>query len=48
MPEGKWKLHSSQNKFGKSSYQEIVKDGLGGDLSNSNDAVKHYQKTENK
>ena len=48
MPDLKCKLHISGNLFGKCSNQTSFKDGLGGALGNMNDAVRHYQKNENK
>ena len=46
MTERKWKLHSSQNCFGKRSEQVYVKEGLVVTLYNRAAAVKQYQKSE--
>ena len=48
MPEHNYKLHKSENCFGKSSYQEAIKEGLGGSLGNRATSVKHDHKSENK
>ena len=41
IPERKWRLHSSDNCFGKRPNQEIARDGLGGDPGNRADTVKY-------
>ena len=48
IPESKWKSNSSKKSFVKRSNKENFKDGLGGALSNRDDAVKHYQKYKKK
>ena len=48
MPERNWKLHSSQNCFGRRSDQSPIKDVLEGGLGNTSDAVKYYHKSEKK
>ena len=46
--ERKWKSHSSNICFGKRSYQQSIKDRLGGPIGNIVDAAKHSRKTEKK
>ena len=48
MPERKYRLHVSENYFGKRSDQKSVKEGLGEILGNRYTAVNQYQKYENK
>ena len=48
MPERKYKLYSSENCFGCRSDHKSIKEGLVGILINRNNAVKQYQKSENK
>ena len=45
MPNHKYKLHFSENCFGKRSGQESITEGLGWRLGNSDTAVKQYQKS---
>ena len=45
IPESKWKLHSSDNYFGKSSYQATIKDVLEGGMGNKANAVNNDQKS---
>ena len=48
MTERKWKSYIYKNCFGKRYDHAYIKDILGGAMGNRDDAVKHYQKTENK
>ena len=48
MPVRNYRLRISENCFGKRSDQQSVKDGLGGDLYNMDDAVNNYKKSEQK
>ena len=46
MPDQNYMSHRSENWFLKRSYQQSIREVLGVDLCNSNDAVKHYKKSE--
>ena len=48
MPEINYVLHISRNCFGKQLDHQSIKEGLGGSLVNRSDAVKHYNKSEQK
>ena len=48
MHEKKYMSHSSEDCFGKRSYQNSIKDGLGGPVGSRDDAVKQYNKPKNK
>ena len=48
MPDQNYMSHRSENCFVKRSYQQSIREVLGVDLCNSNDAVKHYKKSEHK
>ena len=43
MTHQKYMAHSSENRFFERSYQQSIKDGLGGSLGNRADAVKQYK-----
>ena len=44
-PERKYMLKLSENCFGRCSDKQSIKDGLGRDLGNRDDAVKQYKNT---
>ena len=47
IPDHKYKLNSSKNCFVCRSDQDSIKEGLGGSMGNSNDAVKKLWEPEN-
>ena len=48
MPDQNYMSHSAEDCFGNRSDQKSIKDGLGGPLVSRVEAVKQYDKSENK
>ena len=48
MTKRKYKLHNSENSFGRRSEQKYIKEGLGGNLDNRDKAVEYLQKSKKK